>query len=54
MISCRSTCVQAVYGDLGYGVPGNAIETRAQLDRVFNQYDITLHVGVRVPPCGVC
>jgi len=35
----------AIYGDLGYGVEGNAVETRAQLDRVAAEYDWVLHVG---------
>ena len=36
-----------MYGDLGYGANGNGLETRAQLDRVYDDYDFVYHVGVR-------
>ena len=43
--SCVVGCPQAVFGDMGYGVDGNAVETRAQLDRAAGDYDWVLHVG---------
>jgi hypothetical protein len=34
-----------VFGDLGYGVEGHAVATRAELDRLFDSYAYILHVG---------
>jgi hypothetical protein len=34
-----------MYGDLGYGVQGNAVATRQQLDRIYDKYDFVHHVG---------
>jgi hypothetical protein len=45
--ACPCVDLQAMYGDLGYGVNGHAVDTRNQLDRVFDEYDFVYHVGVR-------